>query len=465
MIRRFFARSTGHAPARSAGRRSAAPRARDAHSLNRQRRGWYLYGWASHVFPTIVVTVFMGRYLTSVAENAVGKHGRLHLLGIPVAPGSLFVYLVSFGTALLVLAMPLVGAVADRSGAKRELLLGFGWLAAACCIGLITVSGTDWQLGALLFLLAYLGYSCATVVNYSLLIDVSGPAERDRVSSFGWAFAYIGGGILLAGDFVLSLFLSDKAWLARISLCSAGIWWALFNVLPWRMLRGLPRPAAGQGSDGTLLAGFRQLRRTLAELRNYPVTMAFLIAFLIYNDGIQTVTTVAAQYGDKQLGLSDSVLLSAILLVQFVAFGGAIWLGRLADRHGARAVVVSSLLVWVLLVVLAYFLTPGAAWQFYLLAVAIAVVLGGSQALSRSLFSRLIPAGREAEYFGLYEISDSGTSWIGPLLFGLTYQLSNSYRNALVSLVVFFVLGLALLVRVPLRAGIEQAGNAVPDRL
>jgi MFS transporter, UMF1 family len=128
-------------------------------------------------------------------------------------------------------------------------------------------------------------------------------------------------------------------------------------------------------------------------------------------------------------------------------------------------VVIGSLCVWVLLVLLAYFLRAGAAWQFYLLAVAIAIVLGGSQALSRSLFSRLIPAGREAEYFGLYEISDSGTSWLGPLLFGLTYQLSNSYRNALISLVVFFLLGLALLVRVPLRAGIVQAGNAVPDRL
>jgi MFS transporter, UMF1 family len=433
-------------------------------SLSRQRRGWYLYGWASHVFPTIVVTVFMGRYLTSVAENAVGKHGRIHLMGVPVAPGSLFVYLVSIGTVLLVPAMPLVGAVADRTGAKRELLLGFGWLAAACCIGLIAVRGSDWQLGSVLFLVGYLGYSCATVVNFALLVDLSGPAERDRVSSFGWAFSYIGGGLLLAADFVLSLFLTDKAWLARISLCSAGLWWALFNVLPWRLLRGLPRPVEGGPDDG-LLAGFRQLRRTLAELRNYPITLAFLIAFLIYNDGIQTVTTVAAQYGDKQLGLSDSVLLSAILLVQFVAFGGAIWLGRLADRHGARRVVVGSLVVWLLLVVLAYFLTAGAAWQFYLLAVAIAVVLGGSQALSRSLFSRLIPGGREAEYFGLYEVSDSGTSWLGPLVFGLAYQLTNSYRNALVSLVVFFVVGLALLVRVPLRAGIEQAGNTVPPRL
>jgi MFS transporter, UMF1 family len=432
--------------------------------LPRHRRGWYLYGWASHVFPTIVVTVFMGRYLTSVTENAVGKNGRVHVAGIPIAPGSLFVYTVSLSTVLLVVAMPVVGAIADRTGAKRELLLGFGWLGAAACVAMLAVTRTAWQLGAILFMFAFIGYSCATVVNYALLIEVSTAAERDRVSSFGWAFAYLGGGILLAADFVLSLFLSDTAWLARISLCTAGIWWALFNIKPWLLLRGLPRSAADP-EPGSLLAGFRQLGRTLRELRGYRYTIAFLIAFLIYNDGIQTVTTVAAQYGDKELHLPDSVLLSAILIVQFVAFGGAIWLGRLANRHGARQVLIGSLLVWMALVVIAYFLTAGQAWQFYLLAVVIALVLGGSQALSRSLFSRLIPGGREAEYFGLYEISDSGTSWLGPLVFGLAYQLTGSYRSALASLVVFFVLGLGLLVRVPLRAGIEQAGNTVPDRI
>jgi UMF1 family MFS transporter len=430
-----------------------------------QRRGWYLYGWASHVFPTIVVTVFMGRYLTSLAENAVGKQGRVHVVGLPIAPGSLFAYLVSCCTALLVVAMPVVGAIADRTGAKREILLGFGWLAAAACVAMIGVRGSDWQLGSVLFLIAFLGYSCSTVVNHALLVELSGVAERDRVSSFGWAFSYVGGGLLLAADFVLSLFLDDKAWLARISLCSAGLWWALFNIAPWRLLRGLPRPAPVSGDGAVLLAGFRQLGRTLRQLRGYPVTLAFLIAFLVYNDGIQTVTTIAAQYGDKQLHLPDSVLLSAILIVQFVAFGGAVWLGRLAGRHGARLVLIASLGVWVLLVFAAYLLTPGSAWQFYLLAVAIALVLGGSQALSRSTFSRLIPSGREAEYFGLYEVSDSGTSWLGPLLFGLTYQLTSSYRNALASLVVFFVLGLVLLIRVPLRAGIAQVGNRAPERI
>ena len=435
----------------------------------RQRRGWYFYGWASHVFPTIVVTVFMGRYLTSLAENAVGKAGRVSVFGIPVAPGSLFAYVVSFSTVLLLVAMPVVGAIADRTGAKREILLGFGWLGAAACVAMLGVRGANWQLGAALFVVAFVGYSCATVVNYALLIDVAGTAERDRVSSLGWALAYIGGGLLLAADFVLSLFLHDKALLARVSLCSAGLWWALFNVKPWQLLRGLPRTenaAARAGrAEPVLLAGFGQLRRTLAELRRYRLTVAFLIAFLVYNDGIQTVTTLAAQYGDKELHLDDTVLLSAILIVQFVAFGGAIWLGRLAERFGAKPVVLGSLVVWLLLVLAAYFVRSGVAWQFYLLAVGIAVVLGGSQALSRSMFSRLIPRGYEAEYFGFYEISDSGTSWLGPLIFGLAYQLSGSYRSALVSLVAFFVLGFVLLLRVPLRTAISEAGNIAPERV
>jgi MFS transporter, UMF1 family len=431
----------------------------------RQRRGWYFYGWASHVFPTIVVTVFMGRYLTSLAENAVGKTGRVSVFGIPVAPGSLFPYVVSFATVLLLVAMPVVGAIADRTGAKREILLGFGWLGATACVAMFAVRGADWQLGAVLFVVAFVGYSCATVVNYALLIDVADTADRDRVSSVGWALAYIGGGLLLAADFVLSLFLHDKALLARISLCSAGLWWALFNIKPWQLLRGLPRTPAATGAEPVLLAGFRQLRRTVTELRRYRLTVAFLIAFLIYNDGIQTVTTVAAQYGDKELHLDDTVLLSAILLVQFVAFGGAIWLGRLAERFGAKRVVLSSLVVWLLLVLAAYFVRAGVAWQFYLLAFGIAVVLGGSQALSRSMFSRLIPHGCEAEYFGFYEISDSGTSWLGPLIFGLAYQLSGSYRSALVSLVAFFVLGFALLLRVPLRTAISEAGNVAPERV
>lgn len=432
--------------------------------LERQRRGWYLYGWASQTFPTLVTTVFMSRYLTSVTENAVGKHGRVHVLGIPIAPGSLFVYTVSAATIVLVLLMPLVGAIADRTGRKRDIMLGCGWFGAAACVAMVLVTRTSWQLGAALYALAFLGYSCSIVVSYSLLVDLADAHERDHVSSKGWALAYLGGGSLLALSFVLSLFV-DKTTLARTSLCASGVWWILWSV---PVARRLPR-IIGKGAHGTsgnvVAAGFRQLRVTMGHIRGFPLTLAFLVAFLIYNDGIQTVTTVAAQYGDKQLQLSDTVLLTAILLVQFVAFAGAIWLGRLAGRFGAKQVVLGSLVVWILCVGAGYALQVGVVWQFFALAVVIALVLGGSQALSRSLFSRMIPVGAEAEYFAFYEISDSGTSWLGPLVFGLTYQNTGSYRGALVSLAVFFVVGFVLLARVPVRRAVAAAGNQAPALL
>ncbi|PZS15369.1 MAG: MFS transporter [Pseudonocardiales bacterium] len=431
----------------------------------RQRRGWYLYGWASHTFPTIVTTVFMSRYLTSVAENAVGKHGRIHVAGIPIAPGSLFAYTVTASTVLLIGLMPLVGAIADRTGRKRDLMLGCGWFGAAACIAMFAVTGSNWQLGAVLYALAFLGYSCSIVVSYSLLVDLSTHDDRDRVSSVGWAVAYVGGGLLLAADFVLSLFIG-KALLARVALCGAGIWWILFSLPVRRWLPARIGGGAATSEQGSAVTGaFRQLARTIRHMRGFPLTLGFLVAFLVYNDGIQTVTTVAAQYGDKQLQLSDTVLLLGILLVQFVAYLGALWLGRLAERFGAKRVVLGSLVMWLVAVGIGYRLAVGVAWQFFALATLIAIVLGGSQALSRAMFSRMIPRGAEAQYFGFYEISDSGTSWLGPLVFGLAYQNTGNYRSALGSLVVFFVIGFVLLALVPVRRAIEAAGNIAPEKV
>jgi UMF1 family MFS transporter len=430
-----------------------------------QRKGWYAYGWASHVFPTLVTTVFMSRYLTKVAENAVGKHGRVHVLGIPIAPGSVFVYDVSACTVLLVVLMPVVGAIADRSGRKRDIMLGLGWFGSAACVAMVSVTRVAWQLGAGLYALAFIGFSCSLVVFYSMLPDLSSHDERDHVSSVGWGISYLGGGVLLAVAFVVSTLLHNDALLARMALCASGIWWASFSIVPLRLLQR-DSPVIRPATEGSVIsAGFRQAAGTLRELRAYPVTLSFLIAFLVYNDGIQTVTTVSAQYGDKELHLSTSTLLVGILLVQFVAYAGAVWLGRLAERWGAKRVILASLLVWLVAIGFAYLIQAHAPLQFYALATLIAVVLGGSQALSRSVFSRLIPLGSEARYFGFYEISDAGTSWLGPLLFGLAYQNTGSYRTALVSLVVFFVVGFLLLIRVPLRRGVTEAGNLAPARI
>lgn len=221
-------------------------------------------------------------------------------------------------------------------------------------------------------------------------------------------------------------------------------------------------PPAGAG---TALKGWRQLAATIRDMRRYPLTLAFLLAYLVYNDGVQTVITQASVYGSEELGLEQSTLIVAVLLVQVLAVAGALGMGRLARTHGARRTILGSLVVWTLLLAAGYFLPAGRAVWFFALAAGIGLVLGGTQALSRSLFSHLVPPGKEAEYFSAYELSDRGMSWLGPLLFGLTYQLTGSYRDAILSLVAFFALGFVLLARVPVRRAIQDAGNPVPERI
>jgi MFS transporter, UMF1 family len=444
-------------------------------ALRRERFGWYSYDWANSVFYTSVVTVFLAPYLTTIAHNAADASGRIHPLGISVPPGSFFGYVLSFSTILQVLVLPVTGAIADRSGHKRQLLAGFATVGSLATLAMFLVSGDRYMTGAVLFVVANLGYGASIVVYYSWLPDLSGPDERDAVSSRGWAYGYLGGAVLLALNLVLftahdSLGLAESE-AVRICLASAGVWWAGFTVVSVSLLRNRPRhgpvPARGEGGrrPGVVRASFGQLWATLRELRRYPLTLWFLGAYLLFNDGVQTVIGVSAQYGKEQLKLSETTLVSTILLVQFVAFAGAMGMGRLAAAVGARRTVLWSLVVWTGVLVAAYFVQAGAAVQFYLLAVVIGFVLGGTQALSRSLFSQLIPAGKEAEYFGFYEISDRGTSWLGPFLFALTFQLTASYRYAIFSLVFFFLAGGILLARLDLRRAIVQSGNVAPERL
>lgn len=435
--------------------------------LRRQRLGWYTYGWASHTFETTVVAVFLSQYLPAVATNAVGKNGRLHVLGIPIAPGSLFTYTASFCAFVLIVLMPIAGALADQFGRKKEMLLTFGFLGAASCAAMWFVTGSNWGLGVGLTVAAYVTYTCGKVIFNSMLPDIASANERDRISSIGWAAGYIGGGLLLALNFVLSFMISDLAELARISLGMAGLWWALFALVPLRILRNAPRDAAKPHPQrgAAFTAGFRQLGDTFRHMRGYPMTLLFLLAYLIYYDGINTVTTLAAQYGSQELKLTQNTLLTAILIVQFTAFGGALLLGRFADLWGAKRVVSWSLVVWIGVVVAAYVMPAGKPLLFYVLAIGLSIVLGGTQALSRSLYSSMIPAGKEAEYFSLYEVSSSGSSIFGTLLFGIALQNFGSYRVAIVSLMVFFVVGLALLVGVNVPRAVAAAGNVLPASL
>jgi UMF1 family MFS transporter len=251
---------------------------------------------------------------------------------------------------------------------------------------------------------------------------------------------------------------------AQISLVSAGLWWALFTLIPIRRLRNRRKAASLPGS-GVVSAGFRQLLHTLRGARAYPRTLLFLAAYLLYNDGIQSVVLLSAVYGVNELKFEQGTIIVAILMVQFVAFAGALVLGRLARAFGAKRVVLGSLVLWTFVLIAAYFLKEGAATQFFALAAFIGFVLGGSQALSRSLYSQMIPRGVEAEYFGLYEISERGTSWLGAVTFATVNELTGSYRAAILSLVAFFVVGFVLLASVNVRRAIVEAGNLPPERV
>jgi UMF1 family MFS transporter len=454
--------------------RSDAPR----YGSRAERRGWYWYDWANSAFYTTVITVFGGRYLNGLAEAAADPGGFVHPLGIPVHAGSLYAYMISISAIFQVILMPIVGAIADRTGKRRTMLTWLVAVGAAATVAFGFVTGGDYLIAGLLLLVATVAFACSIVVYYSFLPQLAAPDERDRVSSHGWAFGYLGSGLLLVANLVLfQLAEGDRlpftaGTAAQISIVSAGIWWLVFTLISQATLRDSPPvvdSGAGAGSPvlamRTITAGFRQLGGTLAQLRLAPTTLLFLAAFLLYNDGIQTVITQSSVYADAELGLPASTAIVAVLLVQFVAMVGAWLLGVLAERFGAKRVVLASLVVWTAVVGYAFFMPAGEAGQFYLLAVLIGLVLGGSQALSRSLFSHMAPKGKEAEYFSLYEISDKGTSWLGSLLFGLALQFTGSYRSAIVSLVVFFVLGIVLLARTNVRAAAAEAGNPAPARM
>jgi len=254
----------------------------------------------------------------------------------------------------------------------------------------------------------------------------------------------------------------DKELAVRLSLLSAALWWAGFTFIPFLRLRDHPAQDVVPEAGGLLSRSFGQLFTTLREMRRFPMTLTFLVAFLFYNDGIQTVIGVASTYGSKELGFGDSVLIATILMIQFVAYGGALLFGRLAATYGAYRCILWGTYAWMAIVVLAMFLPRKNVATFLLAGVAIAIVLGGTQALSRSFFSLLIPRGREGEYFALYNACERGTSWFGTFLFGVVFQVTGSYRPAIVALIVFFVLGAVFLLRLDARRGIEEAGNTVP---
>jgi UMF1 family MFS transporter len=432
-----------------------------------EQRAWYFYDWANSAFYTTAVAVLLGPWISTVAKNAADVRGFVYPLGIPVDARAYWAYLVSLSVVSQVLVLPLLGAVADYGKRKRELLAVFAWLGAAANIAMFFVDGSRYLLGGGLFLLANLFFGASVVIYNAFLPEIASVEERDAVSSKGWGIGYLGGGLLLALNLLLfakaeSLGISTGL-AVRINLCSAGVWWAVFTIIPVAKLRNRPGGKLLPPGKGYVHVGVEQLWHTLHDVSRYPKALLFLVAYLIYNDGIQTVIVLAAQFGQEELKLPMSTITTVILLVQFVGFAGALLFNWMAAAWGSKRAVMAGLAVWTMTLVYIYALVRTSA-QFYAMGVIVGLVLGGTQALSRSLFSFMIPPGREAEYFSLYEVSDKGTSWLGPLVFGLALQFTGSYRVAILSLIVFFAVGMALLARVNVRAAALEAGNEAPAR-
>ncbi len=481
--------------------------------------GWSMYDWANSAFSTTVVTVFLGPYLTSITQAAADANGLVYLLGTPIRYDSYFAYLISASVLLQVTILPILGALADYSHLRKQLLQLFCVIGSVATIGLFFVTpGLHWLAG-LLFLIANVSFGASIVFYNSYLPNIASEDQRDRVSAFGWAMGYLGGGLLLLVNLVLFLMAGslgiDESMVARISLASAGFWWLGFSLITFVTLR--PRQVARPlpPGDNYLTIGFRQLAHLMEvptpvvtvllllplaipvlfllqaplplpllpalgplavlaifiirKARTLPEAMKFLVAYLLYNDGIQTVIAVSAIFAVQELGFSSTNLILVVLMIQFVAFIGALFFGRLAGRFGAKRTIILSLVIWSAVVIYAWAGLQSTATvlgmeqrqlEFWLLGFVIALVLGGSQALSRSLFAQMIPKDQEAEFYSFYEISERGTSWMGTLVFGAVNQMFGSLRLGILSVIFFFIMGLILLPLVNVSLAIEQGKRA-----
>lgn len=436
--------------------------------------GWIMYDWANSAFYTTVVGALFGPYLTSLAQAAVGENGTILNLGFlgSVTAKSLSTLTVSVAVFSQVFLLPILGAIADYSHLKKRLMIIFCYIAVAANCLMFFITGNLYLMGSLLFITANLGFGGSIVLYNAYLPEITTEDQRDKVSSRGFAWGYMGGGLLLALNF---LFVSiapkigiSKGMAVRLSLMSAGVWWGGFAIITFKRLKTRAPEKSLPPGKNYLSVGISQLIVTFRELSRLRYTLRYLIGYLFYNDGIQTVIGAASVFLAQELfvarGLEapDSFLLSIYLMVQFVAFGGALLFERIAAWVGTKNAILISLAIWSGIVIYAYgFLqTTNQAWVMGAL---IAIVLGGSQALSRSLFSRMIPRGRESSFFGLYEVSERGTSWMGPLVFSIVVAHTGSYRQALLSLIFFFVVGMLILFFTDTDRAVHEAGNVLPE--
>lgn len=436
--------------------------------------GWMMYDWANSVFSTTVVGVLIGDYITVLAQKAVGENGVIFSLGgyDLVTAKSVFTYSVGLSVFLQIFFLPILGAIADYTHLKKTFMAFFCFLGAFACCLLFFIHGNLYLLGCAFFLVANLSFGASIVFYNSFLSDITTEDKRDKVSSWGFAAGYISGFIVLLAN--LYFLKNSESWgiatemAVRLCLLFSGIWWGGFSLVTFALVKQRqPERAVPEGKH-YITAGLGELKVTLVELFTLKHTLRFLIAYLLYNDGIQTVITASSIFLSQELfvarGLETdrTVLVIAFLIAQFIAFFGAICFERIANFTNAKTAILISLAIWsgIVIYAYAYLNTVG---QAYIMSGMIGFVLGGSQALSRSLFSKMIPKGRESSFFGIYEISERGTSWIGPIVFGLVAQLTDSYRPAILALIVFFIVGSLVLLFTNTARAIREAGNVASE--
>ena len=405
--------------------------------------GWCMYDWANSSFATVVLSAVLPVYFVALvpADGAL-----FSLLGwqrlVPAA--ALWGYAVSLSMLFVAITAPYLGALADRKNLHRKFLVSCCLIGAFATSLLFFAKPGMYMVAILLFIIANIGFAGGNVFYNAFLPKLAANHELDRLSSRGFAFGYIGGGVALLVVFVMimahsSLGFTDKGAATRAGFLLTGIWWLLFAIPTFRYVRINSRPIPPQTSH----KGIKGYFKTLAEIRHYPTLFLFLIAFLFYNDGIQTIIVVAAIFGRQELALSQGTILACFLMIQFVAMPGTLLFGKLAELFGAKCSLMIALFLFICVTVYAFFISK--AWEFWLLGFVIAIILGGSQAVSRSLFTSLIPDGKHAEFFGFYAISAKFASVLGPFVFALITQLTGSARLSILSLTGFFVIGIILL--------------------
>jgi len=418
-------------------------------------RAWALYDWANSAFVTTVIAAVFPIYFSSVAAADLP----------PAVATARFALATTAGLTLIAIAAPFLGTLADYAAVKKKMLgafLGLGVLATA---GMTFIHQGEWQRAAVLFILADIGAAGSFIFYDALLPHIASDEELDQVSTAGYALGYLGGGLLLAINVAWiqhpAFFgLSDDAAAARLSFLSVSLWWLLFSIPLFRQVAEPPRSLARgeRGTESFLQVAVSRLSRTFRALRSYKQAFLFLLAFLLYNDGIGTIIRMATVYG-TEIGIPPSALVTAILLVQFIGLPCSLIFGSIAKHLGTRRTIFLTLAVYAVVSVIGYFMQT--ALHFYLLATLVGLVQGGSQALSRSLFASMIPRSRSAEFFAFFAISEKFAGIFGPALFAVMGTVTGSSRTAVLAVIAFFVAGGLLLAQVDVGEGQRVAREAV----